>query len=180
MIINLVAYVIFILLRIYIWVLMLRLLLQLVHADYFNPLPRIVMRFTRFPLKFFKRRYCWHVELWPVVFMLIVEVLKLGLAKYFYAPHFGVLDYALVGVMSLVRQLVNLYFYIFIIAAIASWVAIKPHPVILALNQLTAPLLRPLQRYIPSIKGIDFTPLIWIIALQCVDTYFLAQFSIGF
>ena len=80
---------------------------------------------------------------------------------------FGLLRMALTGCIG-----------ILIVYAILSWV--QPHaPVAHLLARLSDPLLRPLRRVMPLVKGIDLSPLITIIALQVLQMMLThVQFSV--
>ncbi len=73
--------------------------------------------------------------------------------------------------MFAARALIRLVVYIFIgaliLQAVLSW--INPYsPLAAPANQLTRPLLDPLRRIIPSISGIDLSPLVAILLLQAL------------
>ena len=68
-------------------------------------------------------------------------------------------------------KILKLSIYILMVAvivqAILSWV--NPYsPVAPLLNSLTQPLLRPLQKRIPTLANVDLSPLVLIIALQLI------------
>lgn len=73
-------------------------------------------------------------------------------------------------VFSLFTMLIwacNLVMWGTIIQAVLSWV--NPlAPIMPLLNQLTAPLLNPIRRIMPNFGGLDFSPLVLIIAAQIV------------
>jgi len=76
---------------------------------------------------------------------------------------------ALMAVWFAVRSLLRLAVYILIgaliLQAVLSWV--NPYsPLSAPAQQLTRPLLRPIQRVIPPISGIDLSPLVAILLLQ--------------
>jgi len=78
---------------------------------------------------------------------------------------------ALMAVWFAVRSLLRLAVYILIgaliLQAVLSWV--NPYsPLSAPAQQLTRPLLRPIQRVIPPISGIDLSPLVAILLLQVV------------
>jgi YggT family protein len=78
-------------------------------------------------------------------------------------------------VIFIVRALLNLLIWAIIINAILSWlVAFQVinvrHPfarnVIYFLDAVTRPVLRPFQRFIPPLGGVDITPIIVILIIQ--------------
>jgi YggT family protein len=73
--------------------------------------------------------------------------------------------------MFAIRGLLRLTIYIMvgaiILQAVLSW--INPHsPVAPLVNQLVRPLLDPIRRFVPTISGIDLSPLVAILLLQVV------------
>ena len=74
------------------------------------------------------------------------------------------------GLGSIVVNLINIYIWVVIIAALLTWVNPDPHnPIVQILHRLTEPAYRLTRRYIPTVfNGIDLAPLIIVIALQVV------------
>jgi YggT family protein len=80
-----------------------------------------------------------------------------------------------------IYDLISLTFDIFIVAlfiqAILSWVNPDPyHPVSSLLRNLTFPILRPIQKHVPPIGGIDLSTLIALIALMFIKRLVLSLF----
>jgi YggT family protein len=75
-------------------------------------------------------------------------------------------------IASLLYSLLEAYFWIVIIAVIISWVNADPrNPIVRFLRQVTEPVLEPIRRRLPPWKtgGIDFSPMIVLIALRFVE-----------
>jgi YggT family protein len=76
--------------------------------------------------------------------------------------------------MNLLLRLINLLFTLYSLTLIArvflSWFRISPyHPLARFLIQITEPLLAPLRRYIPTMGGLDFTPMVLLLILTLVE-----------
>ena len=72
--------------------------------------------------------------------------------------------------------LLNLYSWVIIAAALITWVSPDPrNPVVMFLRQVTEPVLAPVRRFLPPWKtgGLDFSPLIVILAIQFVERVIL-------
>ena len=72
--------------------------------------------------------------------------------------------------------LLGLYSWVIIAAALITWVSPDPrNPVVLFLRQVTEPVLAPVRRFLPPWKtgGLDFSPLIVILAIQFVERVIL-------
>ena len=75
------------------------------------------------------------------------------------------------GLLMILNNLVMVYMWVIIIAALLTWV--RPdtfNPIVQLLYRLTNPAYALVRRYIPTMfNGIDLAPLIIIIALQVVQ-----------
>ena len=71
------------------------------------------------------------------------------------------------------------YMWIIIIRAIVSWVNPDPwNPIVQFLYRATAPVLRPIQRMLPMKGwGIDFSPLVAILAIIFIQKFLVASLS---
>ena len=73
----------------------------------------------------------------------------------------------LTAVGELIMLVINIFLVAIIVQVIISW--INPgsyNPVNSLLSSLTAPVLRPIQRVLPPLSGIDLSPLFALIGLQ--------------
>jgi YggT family protein len=74
--------------------------------------------------------------------------------------------------IGFVGWLLSLYSWVIIAAALITWVSPDPrNPIVLFLRQVTEPVLAPVRRLLPPWKtgGLDFSPLIVIVAIQFVE-----------
>jgi YggT family protein len=63
--------------------------------------------------------------------------------------------------------LFNAYSLVVLLAVIASWLKLAPeHPLVRVTSALTEPLLTPIRRVIPSMGGLDFSPMVLLFALR--------------
>ena len=156
---------------------MLRFLLQLVRADFYNPFAQFLVKVTN-PLVKPLRKIVpgiggidWSSIL-IVYLLMLVEFVLIGLLPRFSipTPH-GLLVMALAETLSL---LLNVFLFSIIIQAVISW--INPgtyNPIVGMLHQLTAPVLRPARRIIPPISGLDLSPMVAIIVLYLITLLFI-------
>lgn len=146
---------------------LLRFLMQAFKASFHNPIGQIVMALTDFAVKPVRRFVpSWKkVDLSTLLLAFLAQfLLMLVVAK---APVWpNLIGLSLLGVA---RTVIDLFFYAIFIQVILSWV--NPHtPIAPLLNTLTRPILRPIQKIIPPISGIDFAPFVAIILLQMLNT----------
>jgi YggT family protein len=167
------------LLSIYIAIMLIRFLLQQTGADFYNPISQFVVKATQ-PFVKVARRFIpsiKKVDTATMVLVLVLIVIKLLIL-------FSIAGQPINATQLFVRSLydlISLTFDIFIIAlfiqAILSWINPDPYnPVSSLLRGLTAPVLRPIQRVVPPIGGIDLSTLVGIIGLMFLKRLVLSIF----
>ena len=89
------------------------------------------------------------------------------------------MDVVLVPLMRLIQVVINLYIWALIISAILSWLVafdvINPRNRFVNmvgefLHRITEPALRPIRQIIPSMGGVDISPLILILLLWFAES----------
>ena len=171
---NIGADIVGVVFSIILWVLLLRLLLQAFRADFYNPVSQSVVRFTSFldPL----RRVLGArggIDFATLLALVAVQVAQLGTL---YAMRTGEWPGPLVllafSLPELVHMVLTFFFWTIIASVVASWLAPGGHsPVLQLLYGLTEPLLGPARRLLPPLGGLDFSPIIVLLALNIVDKY---------
>ena len=76
------------------------------------------------------------------------------------------------GFLDFLSWVLDVYVWVIIAAALITWVSPDPrNPIVMFLRQITEPVLAPVRRLLPPWKtgGLDFSPLIVIIAIQFVE-----------
>jgi len=152
----------------YILVVLLRFFLQLVRADFYNPISQFVVKITS-PLLLPLRRVIPAVRGLDTASLVLawgLKTLELVLVLWFTAGSFSLLLPLLMAIPELVELTINIFFWAILIQAILSWV--NPgvyNPASALLYSLTLPLLRPAQRIIPPIGGIDLSPMAVMLGL---------------
>lgn len=169
-------------LTLYAYVIVLRILLQLVHANFYNPVSQFVIKFTDPVLRPTKRFIPVYrsFDISALILLLLVLIIELMLLALIRSGHIisfmGALIWSLGSAISLTT---NIFFFAIIIVVVLSWIAPRRHnPISEVLHLLTYPVLNPIKRLIPPLAGIDFSPLIALIALKVLDIL-VAGFLIG-
>lgn len=80
------------------------------------------------------------------------------------------------GLLMILNNLILVYMWVIIIAALLTWVRPDPYnPIVQLLYRLTQPAYALVRRYIPTMfNGIDLSPLVIIIFLQIVQVLITA------
>jgi YggT family protein len=155
----------------YVTAILLRLLLQWVKADFYNPLSQFLVKVTN-PVLVPARRLIpsiGRLDTASVVVMLLLELLQLVLINLLGKTEFGFQFLFLFAVQKLLIALLLTYFVLIIARVIVSWIANQSrHPLIPLIYQLTEPVLRPISKLLPPMGGVDLSPLFALIALRAL------------
>lgn len=164
---NAILFLISLLFDFYISILIIRVILAWVGADYHQPLTHFVVNATNFFIKPLKKILpdFRGLEFATLAAILIVEIIKYFFitALSFGMPNIiGLIILALGDSLRLIIQILSLGL---ILQVILSW--IQPNsPLYYTLAKFTSPMMRPIQRVIPPVSGIDLTPFFALIILQ--------------
>jgi YggT family protein len=158
---------------------LLRLMLQLTRADFYNPVSQFVVRITS-PVLLPLRKLIpaiGRVDTASVVLALGVQMLSImvSLAIMGYRPTnlVALLLWSLIGVASLV---VNLFFFAILGLIIFSWIAPNSyHPALALLHQLTEPVMGPFRRLLPAIGGLDLSPILVFVVINFLEKLLTAM-----
>jgi YggT family protein len=166
---NAFSYLVGTLLDLYITAVMLRLLLQWVRADFYNPVCQFLIKATN-PVLVPLRRVIpavGRLDTASVVLMLGLEFFSVWIVSRIASSPLSLAGIALFSVTKLLATLLITYFFLIIANVILSWVAGRArHPVVPLVYQLTEPVLRPFRRFIPPIAGLDLSPVFALIAIR--------------
>jgi len=163
------TYLVSILFDLYIVAVVLRLVLQWVRADFYNPLSQFLVKITN-PLLIPLRRVIPSIsrlDTAAVVLALLLETLSLVLISLLNGIAISLPQLLLLSVTKLLMAVLWLYFFLIFAMVILSWVGGRvQHPIVPLIYQVTEPVLRPFRRFIPPIGGLDLSALFAIIAIR--------------
>lgn len=152
---------------------LMRLLLELVSADFYNPVSQFTHKATQ-PIIRPLLRILPPIKRLNIACLVVLLVLQAVVSIVISFANYGVFP-NLLGVFfwscgELVAFLMSFYFYAILIRIIVSWVAPYTYnPIVSLLYQLTEPVMAPARRLLKPISGIDFSPILVMIALQLVN-----------
>lgn len=164
-----ISYLIGTLIDLYVAAILLRVLLQWVRADFYNPMCQFLVKVTNPVVIPFRRLIpaIGPVDTASIVVMLLLQAIGVFLIT---ALGTAVLSPAQVVVYSCVKLLMMVlltYLVLIIVSVILSWFGGRArHPIVPLIYQLTEPVLRPFRKFIPPIAGIDLSPLFALIAIR--------------
>ena len=168
----------------YLLIVLLRFILQLVRADFYNPLSQFIVRATQ-PLLRPMRRVIPSLLgldmsslLLAILIQLLLMVVTLTLMGYGVG---GFLVQLLIwSILSITSLFLKVFFFALIISVILSWVAPHSHyPAALLVNQLCEPLLAPFRRLLPNLGGLDISPIFAFITINLIDRFVLGKLAVA-
>ncbi len=153
-------------------VLLLRLIMQLVRADFRNPIGRAIVQLTDPLIRPLRRVLppAGRIDTASVVAVVLFAAAKLCILHLLFGNGLlSVSSLLLATLLDIVRLVLNTYFFSIILNAILSFVAPGNYsPAQSLLASICNPVLNPIRRVIPSPAGLDLSPLWACIAIQAL------------
>ena len=162
---------------IYIVAVLLRVLLQLVRADFYNPICQVLVRVTN-PLVIPLRRVIppvGQLDMAAVVLAYVLKMVQLWLAGTIVGQTVNFPAMLVFALAASLQTLITIFTVTIIAQVILSWVnPVGQSPVTELLRQLNAPLVNPVRRHVPALGGLDLSPLIVMLILQLAGMLLVA------
>jgi YggT family protein len=146
----------------YLLTFVLRLMLQVARADFYHPIPQLIVRITN-PLVVPARRMIPSVRRFDFPTLVVIFLLQLALTflldalRGFERPLDGLLWFAL---FELLDMTIWVYLICILIYIVLSWFGQSYHPLATFAGQVIKPVLRPVRRLLPAAGGLDLSPMI--------------------
>jgi YggT family protein len=169
---NALTFVFRTLLDLYIITFALRLIMQWIRADGRNPLSQFIIRVTN-PLVIPARRFVpsfGSLDTATLLILVGLELLATGVLiklACIGAPDIG--QYLTLTLLRLIHLALRVYLFIILFYVILSWISPGVYnPASALLSAMAEPVLTPLRKLIPSIGGLDLSPLFALIIIQAI------------
>lgn len=176
MIANILHLIVSSLMLLFLVIVVLRFLLQLVRADFYNPVSQGIVKVTMPLLKPLRKIIPGFlgIDMASVVLILLVQFLASAILSVvvgqtgLIANPFLLIAWGFVGVLTIMS---SIFFWCMIISIIGSFVApFSHHPLLTLANQIINPLAAPIRKVLPPLGGvIDVSPIIILLGLKIVD-----------
>ena len=155
----------------YLLLVVLRFLLQLVRADFYNPISQFIVKATNPPLIPLRKVIPgWGgVDISSLVLALLIQTIAIVLILLLNGiqPPLQVALWAGIGIISL---LLKIFFWGLLITVIASWIAPNSYnPALILINQILEPAIKPIRKILPDMGGIDISPIIAFLTIQVLE-----------
>lgn len=160
-------------LSLYLLAMLLRFLLQVVKADFYNPISQFLVKVTN-PLVIPLRKVIPGFGGLDIASLLLALLLQGGgivaillLNGLGFPNPLLLLLWSALGIIGL---LVNIYFFALLAMIILSWIAPgSSNPAVYLLYQITEPVMAPVRKLLPPMGGLDFSPILVFILINVLQ-----------
>jgi YggT family protein len=171
----------------YLLAVLLRFLLQIAKADFYNPVSQAVVRATDPLVRILRKVIPGYrgIDFSTLILAIVIEAIAICILITLYGgsiPSAGfIVTWAVVGVIYFI---VNIYYYAIIGSIIMSFVMLfsgnmNPHPILRLIWQLTEPVMGPVRKVVPPMGGLDFSPIFIFIIIGLIQNLLIETFGIS-
>jgi len=158
------------------FIVLLRFICQTMKVNYYNPVTQSIVRLSGYLIKPFEilginlNSYLLFLVLFAFTF------LKLYLPLLANNQTYPLDSLSIISFGYLIRDILHIYWYLVIVSAIKSWFSVfVNHPIFSLIDELCEPLYGFVRGFIPSVSGIDFSPVIILVILQILEIIFIPR-----
>jgi YggT family protein len=161
----------------YLAICLLRVMLQLVQADYYNQISQFIVLATRAPIQVLRPLLPnWgRLDSAALVWAILVAVLGIQISALVVGyPLVNPLDSIVWALLGLAQIFLNIVFYGLLAVIIISWLTAMggmriSHPIIGLMNQIVRPFMTPFQKILPPFGGIDLSPILLFMTITVLQ-----------
>ena len=158
----------------YLLIVLLRFILQLVRANFYNPLCQFIVKATQPLLKPLRRVIpsLFGLDMSSLVLAILVQMVIFAVVLTLSYMSFNILGLLLWAIIGVTALFLKVFFFAMIISVILSWVApgsVSPGAELV--NQITEPALAPFRRFLPSMGGLDISPILAFMVIQLIQSF---------
>lgn len=169
----------------YLLAILLRFLLQLARADFYNPVSQAVVRVTDPMVRVFRTFIPGYrnLDFAALALAFVVEGIAIYVLFLLYGASVPGIGFVVTwSVLGVVYFIINIYWYAIIASIIMSFVMLfsgnmNPHPILMLVWQLTDPVMAPFRKIIPPMGGLDFSPIFVFILLRFILSFLDENFG---
>lgn len=174
---NVLDFLIHILFTSYIYAVIIRMLLGLTRADFYNPFSQFILTITNPVLKPLRKLLpsVGSVETSAIVLIVVLKFIELAVRSFLVSKQVLLSALILPAIVGVLNQIVNVFIFAIIILVVISWVAPHMHgqsnPITPILRSITEPLIRPARKLIPPVGVFDLSTFVVLIGLYCIKIF---------
>ena len=157
----------------YLTMVIIRFMLQLAQADFYNPIAQAVVKLTQPFVAVLQKviprtgRFSLAILVLGFLVQMLLILVVLIIVGFGLPNPLDLLAWSIIGLAS---QVLDLLFFAILASIVLSWLAPQTkHPGAYLLHQLTEPVMSPARRMLPNLGGLDFSPILVFIMINLVD-----------
>ena len=165
----------------YLLVVLLRFILQLLRANFYNPICQFIVKATQTLLKPMRRVIpsIFGLDMSSLVLAILVQMVVFAIVLTLSYIPFNILGLLLWSIIGVTALFLKVFFFAMIISVILSWVAPgSTSPGAELVNQITEPALAPFRRFLPNLGGLDISPILAFMVIQLIQSYVIPPLAI--
>lgn len=158
------------------FIILLRFICQAMGVNYYNPVTQSIVKFSDYLLVPFNLFNLKSNTYYLLLVLFIFTFLKLYIPLLSSNENIPINSLTVISFGYLIKDLINIFWYLIIISAIKSWFNVfVSHPIFSLIDELCEPLYRVVRNILPTFSGIDFSPIILLLLLQLIEVIFLPR-----
>ena len=152
------------------FIILLRFFCQACKVSYYNPVTQSIVRLSGYLVKPFEYIGLNLTPYFLFIILFLFTFLKLYLPLIFNSQTYPLDNLLIISLGYLLRDIINIYWYLIVISAVKSWFNVfVNHPVFGLVDELCEPIYRYTRLIVPTLSGIDFSPIIILVLLQILE-----------
>jgi YggT family protein len=163
-------------LGLYILIVLLRFLFQLTGVDFYNPISQFIVKASNPPLRRLRRVVpgLWGIDFAAIALLIILEGARIGITALLMGRSPQLAGVLVLSIAELLKLAAYVMVFSIFIRALLSWISTgRTHPMLVLLNSFTEPLMAPARRILPTMGGLDLSPIIVFIVLTLILKLFV-------
>lgn len=171
---NVLDFLIHVLFTSYIYAVIIRILLGLTRADFYNPFSQFILTITNPVLTPLRKLIpsIGGIDSSAIILILVLKFIELAARSFLVGQQVLLSALIVPSIIGVLNQVVNIFIFAIIILVVISWVAPHMHgqsnPITSILRSITEPLIRPARKLIPPIGIFDLSTFVVLLGLYCI------------
>mgnify|MGYP000532443199 CR=1 FL=1 len=158
------------------FIFILRFLFEITKVNFYNPVCQLIVKITNpflMPLRLLPL-YIGRIDLVIIILITMITALKIYTPYYFTSFEYSFNSLFIAAFGKFIQETLDILWYAVIIGAIGSWfMSYNAHPMFTLIDEMCEPFYKPIRKILPVMTGIDFSPIILLIAINLIQMIIL-------
>lgn len=156
----------------FIFVVLLRFLLQAMRADFYNPISQFIVKASN-PMLVPARKLIpgfGGYDIAAIAVLLVLELVAMTLSLLIMGWPLPIVNMLLWAALGMVGLFLKLFFWGLLITVVVSWIAPNSdNPAVDLLRQIIEPAMKPIRKLMPDMGGMDISPIIAFLLINVFE-----------